>query len=625
MKNVLLCLILCCTTSLFANVIPSSESNNTSIIDPPFTVNDITYTPISSTEASVTGHTIATPSNIIIPSTVTYGVTTYTVTSIGINAFKNCTNLTSITLPNSLISIGDYAFRACAGLTSITIPSGVTSIGNTAFYNCTSLTSITLPNTLTSIGPSAFNGCSGIQSITIPSGVISIGNTAFQNCTSLTSITIPDGVTTIGSYVFTSCTSLTSITIPNSVTSIGTNAFQNCLSLTSITLPYSLTNIGTFTFGGCTGLTSITLPSSLTSISANAFIGCTNLTSITLPNSVTSIGPYTFNGCTNLTSITLPNSLTSIANYTFYNCTSLTSITLPNSLTSIGASTFENCTGLTSITIPSGVSAIGPAAFQSCSSLSSFTINVTNPPSFPPGFFVFYNVTVASVKLYVPAGSLTDYRNASIWSGFKFVPIITGPGASTASTSSLSMNENSTAVTTFTADEVVTWSLVTSNDSALFSIDGSSGALVFTNAPDYETPLSQLNNNTYVVEIKATGTVSGLISTQQLTITVANLVETPAVLSNFNSFTLSAGTSDFTINAPTSNSIGAITYTSSNTAVATITGTRVHLVGPGTTTITATQAANGSYLGNTISTTMRVSALCGNWGYYLTYPPVTVP
>ena len=533
MKNVLLCLILCCTTSLFANVIPSSESNNTSIIDPPFTVNDITYTPISSTEASVTGHTIATPSNIIIPSTVTYGVTTYTVTSIGINAFKNCTNLTSITLPNSLISIGDYAFRACAGLTSITIPSGVTSIGNTAFYNCTSLTSITLPNTLTSIGPSAFNGCSGIQSITIPSGVISIGNTAFQNCTSLTSITIPDGVTTIGSYVFTSCTSLTSITIPNSVTSIGTNAFQNCLSLTSITLPYSLTNIGTFTFGGCTGLTSIT--------------------------------------------------------------------------------------------IPSGVSAIGPAAFQSCSSLSSFTINVTNPPSFPPGFFVFYNVPVASVKLYVPAGSLTDYRNASIWSGFKFVPIITGPGASTASTSSLSMNENSTAVTTFTADEVVTWSLVTSNDSALFSIDGSSGALVFTNAPDYETPLSQLNNNTYVVEVKATGTVSGLISTQQLTITVADVFETPAVLSNFNSFTLSAGTSDFTINAPSSNNInGAITYTSSNPAVATITGTTVHLVGPGTTTITATQAANGSYLANSISATMNVSALCGNWGYSLTYPPTTI-
>jgi hypothetical protein len=187
------------------------------------------------------------------------------------------------------------------------------------------------------------------------------------------------------------------------------------------------------------------------------------------------------------------------------------------------------------------------------------------------------------------------------------------------------MNENSAAVTTFTADETVTWSLGATHDEALFSI--SSGVLVFTGAPDYETPLSQLNNNTYIVEVKATGTVSGLITTQQLTITVADVFETPAVLSNFNSFTVSVGDSEFIINAPTSNSTGAITYTSSNLAVATFSGTSVYLVGPGTTTITATQAANGSYLANSISTTMRVSALCGNWGYSLTYPvssPVTV-
>jgi hypothetical protein len=238
---------------------------------------------------------------------------------------------------------------------------------------------------------------------------------------------------------------------------------------------------------------------------------------------------------------------------------------------------------------------------------------------------VFNGVAVGAINLYVPSGSKTTYKSASVWSGFKYPPYITSPGSSTASTSSLSMNENSASVTTFTADETVTWSLGTLNDEALFSIDSSSGALVFTNAPDYETPLSQLNNNTYIVEGKATGTVSGLITTQQLTITVADVFETPAVLSNFNSFTLSAGTSDFTINAPTSNNInGAITYTSSNPSVATITGTTVHLVGPGTTTITATQAADGSYLANSISATMNVSALCGNWGYSLTYPPTLI-
>ena len=184
------------------------------------------------------------------------------------------------------------------------------------------------------------------------------------------------------------------------------------------------------------------------------------------------------------------------------------------------------------------------------------------------------------------------------------------------------MNENSTAVTTFTADETVTWSLGAANDGALFSINNS-GVLVFNAAPDYE---STLHSNTYIVQVKATDTNS-VTTSQQLTITITDVSEnlSPAVLSNFDSFTVSSATSDFTINAPTSNSSGAITYTSSNPAVATITGTTVYLVGPGTTTSTATQAADGSYLANSISATMNVSALCGNWGYYLTYPPVTVP
>jgi hypothetical protein len=127
------------------------------------------------------------------------------------------------------------------------------------------------------------------------------------------------------------------------------------------------------------------------------------------------------------------------------------------------------------------------------------------------------------------------------------------------------------------------------------------------------------------VQVIATD-INSVTTSQQLTITITDVAEnlSPAVLSNFDSFTVSSATSDFTINAPTSNSSGAITYTSSNPAVATIVGTTVHLVGPGTTTITATQAADGSYLGNSINTTMRVTALCGDWGYSLTYPPTTI-
>ena len=108
----------------------------------------------------------------------------------------------------------------------------VTSIGNFAFEECTNLRSITIPDSVTSLGLHAFEGCSGLTSITIPNSVISIGAAAFSSCASLASITIPDSVTSIGVQAFIGCSGLTSITIPDSVTSISDGAFSYCSSLT---------------------------------------------------------------------------------------------------------------------------------------------------------------------------------------------------------------------------------------------------------------------------------------------------------------------------------------------------------------------------------------------------------
>ena len=327
------------------------------------------------------------------------------VTTIGLRAFDGCRSLTSVTIPNSVTTIRECAFDSCYSLTSVKIGNSVTTIGDCAFRYCNSLTSVTIPNSVTTIGVGAFDGCRSLTSVTIPNSVTTIGVGAFDGCRSLTSIdvasgnlnysskdgvlfdknkstliqypignkrteyTIPNSVTTIGSYAFDDCSNLTSVTIPNSVTTIGSYAFDDCSNLTSVTIPNSVTTIGKYAFSDCSGLTSVTIGNSVTTIGGHAFSGCSGLTSVTIPNSVTTIGEYAFEFCSGLTSVTIPNSVTTIGESAFSGCSSLTSVTIPNSVTTIGKYAFIYCRSLTSVTIPNSVTTIGDYAFYSCSSL----------------------------------------------------------------------------------------------------------------------------------------------------------------------------------------------------------------------------------------------------------------
>ena len=215
--------------------------------------------------------------DIIIPETVVSNGATYRVTSIRQHAFRKCTSLTSITLPDSIATIARGAFNGCSSLTAIVIPDNVTSIGQKAFAGCTSLKleptqEIEMSNfkyrLLMHNHLAMVVDCYGEpESIDVPSeihheGVIyrvtSIGDFAFNVCSSLRAITIPDGVTSIEYRAFFGCQSLTNITIPASVKSIGTEAFYDCSSLTSIVLPDSVTSIEWWVFCGCKSLTDIT-------------------------------------------------------------------------------------------------------------------------------------------------------------------------------------------------------------------------------------------------------------------------------------------------------------------------------------------------------------------------------
>ena len=298
--------------------------------------------------------------SVIIPESVTYNDQTYSVTTIYWDAFHGCTNLTSITIPNSITSIGDWAFAGCSSLTSITIPNRVTSIGHSVFSYCSGLTSIIIPDGVTTIENSTFDGCSGLTSITIPDGVTSIGVQAFQYCRGLTSITIPNSVTTIREYAFYGCTGLTSITIPDGVTTIGDDAFYNVANVvysgTAIGAPWGARSMNGYVDGDLV----------YSDATKTTLLACYNTATgmITIPNSVMTISEYAFYGCTGLTSITIPNSVTTIGEYAFYGCSGLTSITIPDGVTSIGEFAFGGCTGLTSITIPNSVTTIGDDAFS---------------------------------------------------------------------------------------------------------------------------------------------------------------------------------------------------------------------------------------------------------------------
>ena len=145
---------------------------------------------------------------VTIPASVTYSGKTYSVTSIGLSAFEDCSGLTSVVIPNSVTSIGYDAFRGCSGLTSVVIPNSVTSIGGSAFYECRGLTSVSIGNSVTSIGGSAFYECRGLTSVEIPNSVTSIGRYAFYNCSGLTSVSIGNSITSIGESVFYNCNGL---------------------------------------------------------------------------------------------------------------------------------------------------------------------------------------------------------------------------------------------------------------------------------------------------------------------------------------------------------------------------------------------------------------------------------
>ena len=308
------------------------------------------------------------------------------VTSIGSYAFNGCNNI--IQTESGAKYVNKWIIEYESSATSVVLRADTVGIADRVFYNCSDLTSIEIPNGVTSIGSYAFYGCSGLMSIKIPSGVTSIGINAFNRCTNLEEISLPDSITTIEDSMFNYCTSLTSIEIPSSVTSIGAGVFYGCSGLTSIKIPNSVTSIGSSAFYNCTGLTSISIPNSITNVGYNAFDECSKLKYYTYNN-----GYYLGNSNNNyvifvnvtsnsVTSCTFHPDTRFICSFAFDGCKeySFKSLTIPDKVVGIGGEAF-NIQYLSSISFGKGIEKINSFIFKQgcCLNVTTVSVSKDNP------------------------------------------------------------------------------------------------------------------------------------------------------------------------------------------------------------------------------------------------------
>ena len=327
--------------------------------------------------------------NMIIPSTITYNDTVYTINGIGNYAFWHCYDITSVSLPNTIKSIGNSAFYDCLGITTVVFGNNINSIGKEAFMACTALEQISeLPETLTTIKQDAFRACTSLSgTIIIPPSLSTVEEGVFYNC-NFTSIVFSEGVETVKSEAF--CRNpLVSIYIPSTLTNISSSGFS-CWGNPNPTLESIVVDEANPVYdsrGNCNALIQ-TATNTLLMGSNNAFV----------PYGITTIG---FNAFQNLY---------------------IDSITIPNTVNRIEGGAFFGCNNISSIIIPSSVMYIGSGAFG-CTALSSIICKSVTPPTaffdeWEYGYENSFDGVNSNIPVYVPLGTSELYRTAPGWDYF---------------------------------------------------------------------------------------------------------------------------------------------------------------------------------------------------------------
>lgn len=289
-------------------------------------------------------------------------------------AFFKCSNLNNVTFEDGTTEISNFLFAECDGLTEITIPDTVTIIESRAFSECENLQKVIIPDSVTEIGYSAFEGCTSLESIIIPDSVTFIGASSFEDCSALKSVEFKNPNTKIGERVFSNCSSLASVKLPENLTSIPEYTFNGCKLLADINLPATLRSIGSYAFYNCDALTELTIPGNVWQIGSYAFYDCDSITKAVIPDSVTSLGSYAFYGCDKLAEVDFGIGLTAIPDSAFRQIPALTKVILPRFATTVAANAFAEDTKLREVTIPSTVTSIQTNSFSYPTKLTVYGI-----------------------------------------------------------------------------------------------------------------------------------------------------------------------------------------------------------------------------------------------------------
>ncbi|GEM_PF-2118681 len=334
--------------------------------------------------ACVDKYTGSTVQNVTIPTTLG-GLQ---VGSIAEEAFKDHTEIVTVTLPDTITYIGERAFAGNTALTSIHLPDSLETMARSIFAGCTLLKEITIPASIKkayghNYGASTYSGPfvdSSIEKAVIADGAKTVPNYLFNGVPSLKEISLPDTITSIGEYAF-AVTSIPQFVLPDAITYIGEGAFAYNAQLSSIHLPDSLEIIGRSVFRDCTLLKEITIPASIKeayghnygiSTYSGPFVD-SSIEKAVIADGAKTVPNYLFNGVTGLKEISLPDTITSIGEYAFA-VTSIPQFVLPDAITYIGEGAFAYNAQLSSIHLPDSLETMARSVFRDCTLLKEITI-----------------------------------------------------------------------------------------------------------------------------------------------------------------------------------------------------------------------------------------------------------